>query len=82
MTQREQSASGPPGGVRPNDAGAIREMVAAAEQSQNDIDRFIPLHTPDTVIVNIAGRRVLGRQSVQQAMKHALAIFGGCPGAC
>lgn len=52
---------------------AIRHLVADAEQHQNDVDRFIPLHTIDVEIVNIAGRRVLGRDAFERAMKQALA---------
>lgn len=53
-------------------AGAIRHAVREAERTQNDPDRFIPLHTPDVIVVNIAGRRVLGRERLHQAMKKAL----------
>ena len=51
---------------------AIRQVVAEAEKYQSDLDRFIALHTPDVVLVNIAGRRVLGRDALQRAMKQAL----------
>jgi uncharacterized protein (TIGR02246 family) len=51
---------------------AIRQIVADAQKHQNDPDRFIPLHTADTSIVNFGGRRVLGRDALHQAMKRAL----------
>jgi uncharacterized protein (TIGR02246 family) len=51
---------------------AIRQVVADAQKHQNDPDRFIPLHTADTSIVNFMGRRVLGRDALHQAMKRAL----------
>ncbi|HWM18906.1 MAG TPA: SgcJ/EcaC family oxidoreductase [Ilumatobacteraceae bacterium] len=55
-----------------DDTAAIRELVAAAERFQSDVDRFIALHTVDTMIVNIAGRRVLGRENLRRAMQQAL----------
>lgn len=58
-----------------NDNGAIdsiRRLVEDAEKYQNDLERFIALHTPDVVLVNISGRRVLGRDALRQAMKAAL----------
>lgn len=55
------------------DDSAVREIVARASESQNDTDAFLELHTPDTIIVNIVGRRVLGRDALAQAMKAALA---------
>lgn len=52
---------------------SIRETVAAYERHQNDVDDFVALHTPDTVVVNILGRRVLGREALASAMRAALA---------
>lgn len=51
---------------------AIRQSVAAAEKYQNDPDPFIALHTANAIIVNIAGRRVLGRDHIYRAMQKAL----------
>lgn len=51
---------------------AIRQLVAEAERHQSDLDRFIALHTPDVALVNMAGRRVLGRNALRQAMEKAL----------
>lgn len=51
---------------------AIRDTVAAAQQHQNDLEPLLALHTPDALIVNIAGRRVLGRDAMRQAMEAAL----------
>ena len=52
---------------------AIRRTVADAERYQADLEPFVALHTDDAIIVNIAGRRVLGRDSIHKAMKEALA---------
>jgi uncharacterized protein (TIGR02246 family) len=54
------------------DTAAIRQLVADAVTYQSDPDPFIALHTPDAIIVNLAGRRVLGRDTIHQAMKQAL----------
>lgn len=51
---------------------SVREVVARASAAQNDPSVFLPLHTPDTTIVNIAGRRVLGREALAEAMTAAL----------
>ncbi|WP_027502360.1 SgcJ/EcaC family oxidoreductase [Rhodococcus sp. UNC363MFTsu5.1] len=52
---------------------AIRRLVADAVEFQNDVDRFIPLHTPEVTIVNFGGRRVSGRDALTEAMRQALA---------
>jgi uncharacterized protein (TIGR02246 family) len=52
---------------------AVREIVARASDAQNEPDTFLSLHTSDTIVVNVAGRRVLGRDALAQAMKAALA---------
>jgi len=54
------------------DIAAIRQRVAEAETFQSDTERFTRLLTPDFVIVNIAGIRLLGREAVRQAMARAL----------
>lgn len=51
----------------------IESLVAAAVRHQSDPDSILPLHTDDVVIVNIAGRRVLGRDGLGAAMRGALA---------
>lgn len=51
---------------------AITELVAAAVRHQSDLEPFLALHTDDVVIVNIAGRRVLGRDELEGAMRGAL----------
>ena len=56
-----------------DDDTAIRRTVAAAERHQNDLEPFLALHTPDALIVNVAGRRVLGRDAIRAAMQAALA---------
>ncbi|MEU3273187.1 SgcJ/EcaC family oxidoreductase [Saccharomonospora sp. NPDC006951] len=59
--------------VRNEDLAAIRELVAAAEREQNELEPFLALHTEEAAIVNIAGRRVLGKQAIREAMGAALA---------
>jgi uncharacterized protein (TIGR02246 family) len=54
------------------DIAAIRQLVADAEDAQSDTERFTQLLTPDFVIVNIAGRRLIGRDQIRQAMAKAL----------
>ena len=51
---------------------AIRQLVKDADDYQTDTDRFTPLLTEDVVIVNFAGRRVLGRRDLANAMAKAL----------
>jgi uncharacterized protein (TIGR02246 family) len=60
------------GSVSREDDSLIRELIAAAEASQNDVEPFIALHAPDVVIVNIAGVRVLGRDDLRRRMEQAL----------
>ncbi|MGC0416947.1 SgcJ/EcaC family oxidoreductase [Embleya sp. AB8] len=52
---------------------AIRRVVADAVEFQNDPDRFVPLHTEDTTVVNFVGRRVAGRDTLADVMRQALA---------
>lgn len=54
------------------DLTAIRALVAAADRHQSDVEEFVALHHPDLVLVNIAGRRVLGRQALRTAMAAGL----------
>ena len=63
-----------PSGEKAEDAltSAIRQLVEEAQDAQFDIQRFIPLHTPETVIVNFGGRRVLGQDALRDAMEAAL----------
>lgn len=55
------------------DETAIRELVAHARESQSDPEALLNLHTAETAIVNLAGRRVLGRETLAKAMADALA---------
>ena len=59
--------------ISSDDERAIRAVVAEAQARQNDVDGLMQLHTPDAVIVNLAGRRVLGRAAFAEAMAGALA---------
>ena len=54
------------------DENAIRAVVSRAEATQNDSDALMAIHTPDTAIVNIAGRRILGRDAFAKAMEAAM----------
>ncbi|MEJ3654772.1 SgcJ/EcaC family oxidoreductase [Actinomycetes bacterium KLBMP 9759] len=55
------------------DTTAIRQTVEDAQRHQNDVEPFLALHTADAIIVNIAGRRVLGKDAIRDAMTKALA---------
>ncbi|WP_306337178.1 hypothetical protein [Streptomyces sp. KL118A] len=55
------------------DVAAIRQVVADASEFQDDVERFIPLFTADTTVVNFGGRRVAGRDTLAGAMRQALA---------
>lgn len=50
----------------------IREFIEAATDAQNDPDALLTLHLSGAVIVNIAGRRILGRADLDAAMRQAL----------
>jgi uncharacterized protein (TIGR02246 family) len=52
---------------------AIRSLVAEAQATQLDVEPFVALHEPGGIVVNVAGRRVLGRDALQAAMEQALA---------
>ena len=54
------------------DITAIRDLIAAAERHQNDVEPFLALHTENAIIVNIAGIRLLGRDALREAMTRAL----------
>jgi uncharacterized protein (TIGR02246 family) len=51
---------------------AIRAIVAATDSYQDDADGFTRLLTEDVALVNMAGRRVLGRKALHHAMSEAL----------
>lgn len=55
------------------DVDQIRSLVADAERHQNDPDRFTQLHAPKAAIVNVAGRRIRGRDVLHESMRQALA---------
>ena len=50
-----------------DDRDAITDIVRRASDAQTDPDLLLPLHTPDVTIVNIVGRRVLGREALGEA---------------
>jgi uncharacterized protein (TIGR02246 family) len=51
----------------------IRQLVERLQATQSDMEPFLALHTPDTIIVNFGGRRVLGGGDLRRAMEAALA---------
>lgn len=55
------------------DEREIRDLVARADQAQSDAVALPGLHTEEMVIVNIAGRRLFGREVFAEAMSAALA---------
>ncbi len=57
---------------RASSLAAIESLVAQANEHQNDPDRFVPLHTRDVSIVNVAGIRVSGRDRFEALMRQAL----------
>lgn len=53
-------------------AAAITKIIRRAEQAQNDVTALMSLHSDDAVIVNLAGRRIVGKKAFEQAMRAAL----------
>jgi uncharacterized protein (TIGR02246 family) len=51
---------------------AISALVDEAAIVQSDTEGFMRLLTDDVVIVNIAGRRVIGKEAMREAMSAAL----------
>jgi uncharacterized protein (TIGR02246 family) len=55
------------------EAEALRTLVAEVQAAQSDVEPFLARHTDDTIVVNLAGRRVLGQDALREAMTTALA---------
>jgi uncharacterized protein (TIGR02246 family) len=55
------------------DRDAIADLVAQAQAAQADREALLALHSHGAVIVNLAGRRVLGREAFDRALTAALA---------
>jgi uncharacterized protein (TIGR02246 family) len=51
----------------------IHQLVADAQKYQFDVAELMNLHDDDVVIVNMAGRRLFGKQAFEEAMMQALA---------
>jgi uncharacterized protein (TIGR02246 family) len=51
---------------------AIHEIVAAAETHQNEPEEFCRLLTEEVSIINVAGRRIFGRDAFYKTMKDAM----------
>ncbi|WP_433002245.1 SgcJ/EcaC family oxidoreductase [Kribbella sp. CA-294648] len=54
------------------DEKLIRDLVSRSQDAQIDPEVLPALHTDDMVIVNVAGRRLFGRDSFSSAMASAL----------
>ena len=50
----------------------IRQLVADAQKHQFDVTELMKLHDDDVVVINMAGRRLFGKQAFAKAMKEAL----------
>lgn len=61
------------GKISDSDEKLIRDLVRQAHEAQFDAHTLPKLHAKGVVIVNIVGRRVLGRASFEEAMTRALA---------
>ena len=59
--------------ITEDDERAIRAIVQQAHDAQNDAGVLPALHVEDAVIVNIAGRRLFGRDEFESAMAKAVA---------
>lgn len=55
------------------DERRISELVARSQEAQTDPEVLPALHTSDLVLINLAGRRVFGREAFASAMAAALA---------
>jgi uncharacterized protein (TIGR02246 family) len=53
-------------------ADDVAAVVAEAERQQYDAGGFSALLTDDAAIVNFVGRRVVGRERIDRAMREAL----------
>jgi uncharacterized protein (TIGR02246 family) len=50
-----------------------RDVVEASDKLQNDADGFADLLTEDAALINIAGRRLRGRETIRETYRKALA---------
>ena len=50
----------------------IHRLVDAAIEHQSNVKPFLALHTDDIVLVNLAGRRVIGKAALGTAMTEGL----------
>jgi uncharacterized protein (TIGR02246 family) len=62
-----------PSDSQTQDTAGIIALIDAAVRHQSEPEPFLDLHAEDVVIVNIAGRRVMGRSDLEGAMRGALA---------
>jgi uncharacterized protein (TIGR02246 family) len=73
MTEKAAERTGEGPGLDAAALTEIHELVRRAQEAQFEPEPFLDLHTPGAVVVNIAGRRVLGRDALGEAMRAALA---------
>ncbi|GAA5064710.1 hypothetical protein GCM10025751_54660 [Haladaptatus pallidirubidus] len=59
----EISGVGVFGNEREEDIRSVKQLIADAERFQDNPDKYSQLHTEDTIIVNVAGRRIVGRDA-------------------
>jgi uncharacterized protein (TIGR02246 family) len=62
-----------PSATPTQDTAQITALIDAAVRHQSEPDPFLALHAEGVVVVNIAGRRVIGRADLETAMRGALA---------
>ncbi|MEU9955905.1 SgcJ/EcaC family oxidoreductase [Streptomyces sp. NPDC050982] len=67
------NAENPALSAQDTDERRIRELVARSQEAQTDAEVLPALHTSDLVLINLAGRRVFGREAFASAMTAALA---------
>ncbi|MDQ1028109.1 uncharacterized protein (TIGR02246 family) [Streptomyces umbrinus] len=67
------NATNPALSAQDADERLIRELVARSQEAQTDPEVLPALHTSDLVLINLAGRRVFGREAFASAMATALA---------
>jgi uncharacterized protein (TIGR02246 family) len=51
----------------------LGQLVERLQAAQSDVEPFLALHTPEAIIVNFGGRRVVGSGDLRRAMEAGLA---------
>ena len=55
----------------------IKQVIADAERFQNDPEQFTDLFTRNAVVINVQGKRFMGRDELYNFMKKATRTFLG-----